>query len=59
VQELVIELDASFQLQDNKTISAFAKQIGFEIGYRHSEPHLEPLLWAADIAAWAANRGLS
>jgi len=56
VEELVLELDASFVAQDRKVIST-ALEADNNLIYRHEAPHVEPLLWAADTAAWGKSRG--
>jgi hypothetical protein len=55
VKELVIETDEGFLESDRK---ALAEILGSkpEMRYRHELPNAEPMLWLADVYAWAASR---
>ena len=58
VVELIIEADASYESDDNKTLAALVREGVINFGFRHSIPQTEPMLWAADVLAWIANRKL-
>ena len=57
VDEMVLELDESFESSDKLAISR-ALSGKFVLSYRHESPYREPLLWAADVFAWNAGKGL-
>jgi len=59
IQEVVLELDESFEKADNLVLARLAKAVPDRrmFSYRHEIPLVEPMLWAADIAAWAVANG--
>lgn len=58
VARWIIELDESTQKADNRVLSNFSRSTGspgFE--YVHLAGADDPILWAADLAAWAWTKG--
>ncbi|MEY2946567.1 MAG: hypothetical protein RL243_1351 [Actinomycetota bacterium] len=56
VIELIIEADASYESDDNKTLARLIRDGAIDFQFRHSIPQTEPMLWAADVLAWIANK---
>ena len=58
ITNLVIELDETFERRDNQVLKIFSQSRGLaHFEYRHELASREPMLWAADIAAWAVRNG--
>ena len=55
VTEIVIEVDESFVQADNQILARVIRSGNPNrvTRYRHESPAVEPMLWAADIRAWA------
>lgn len=53
--ELVLEWFDG-EAADRRCIAQHLSQgaVGAGLAYRHADPHSEPMLWAADVVAWAA-----
>jgi hypothetical protein len=58
VSRWVIELDDPARKADNRILSSFRKSTGSsEFEYVHLAGTDDPILWAADLAAWAWTKG--
>ncbi len=58
VSRWIIELDESVQKADNRALSRFSRSTGLpDFEYAHLAGTDDPVLWAADLAAWAWTRG--
>jgi hypothetical protein len=60
VKRIEIERDESFEKLDKSVLkSALLSHNQREVTYRHLSGSEEPILWAADVVAWAIQNGLS
>jgi hypothetical protein len=60
VERIEIERDESFEKLDKSVLkSTLPSSTKREFSYRHLSGSEEPILWAADVAAWAIQNGLS
>ena len=58
VSRWIIELDEPARKADNRALSDFSKSTGSpEFEYLHLAGAADPVLWAADLAAWAWTKG--
>ncbi|MCB2411528.1 hypothetical protein LGT39_01525 [Demequina sp. TTPB684] len=58
VSRWIIELDESAQKADNRALSNFSRSTNSpDFEYLHLAGPDEPILWVADLAAWAWTKG--
>jgi len=58
VSRWIIELDESARKADNRALSNFSKStVSSDFEYLHMAGPDEPILWVADLAAWAWTKG--